>query len=139
MSENFNECPICLSNARLPVVTRCGHIFCWDCIKEWVNKKGKMECPTCKNGIKLNEVIKLYSGNNQEKKGEVDDRPQQERSQAEYVQPNIFQRIGNNFGFYGYSNDTILRPPSQKEVQRNIASLVVLIIGIVFIIYIFNN
>ena len=136
MSENFNECPICLSSQKLPIVTKCGHIFCWNCIKKWVEVNGKMECPSCKNGIKLNEVIKLYAGNNKTNKGEIDDRPQQERSQPEY---NIFQKIGNNFGLYGYTSDTTLRPISQKEVQRNIASLVVLIIGIVFIIYIFNS
>ena len=138
MSESFNECSICLSNAKLPVATLCGHIFCWNCIKQWINI-GKMECPICKNGLKLNELIKLYTGNNQEKKGEVDDRPQHERSQVEYVNPNFYQRVLNNFGFDGNSNNTILRPPIQREVQRNIASLVVLIIGIIFIIYIFNS
>ena len=138
MSETYNECPICLCNARLPVATKCGHIFCWECIKNWVNTKGRYECPVCKSGIKLNEVVKLYSGNNDVKQGEVDDRPQNERSKAEYVEPSTFRRIMNNFGIYGYTNDNVLRPPSQKEVQRNILSLIILILGIVFIFYIFN-
>ncbi len=136
MSDNYNECPICLNNARLPIVTKCGHIFCWECIKGWVNTKGKLECPICKNGIKLEEVIKLYSGDNQVKKGEVDDRPQQERSKPEVVQKNIFNRVLNNLGLNEYSNNSNLRTPSQKEVQRNILSLVVLISGIAFIYYI---
>ena len=139
MSETYNECPICLSNARLPVATRCGHIFCWECLKNWVNIKGRLECPICKSGIKLDEVVKLYSGNEDVKSGEVDDRPQNQRTRAEYVvEPGIFRRFMNNFGFYGYTNDYTLRPPSQKEVQRNILSLIILILGIVFIIYIFN-
>ena len=138
MSQNFNECPICLGNARLPVATKCGHIFCWECIKNWVNVKGKYECPICKSGIKLNEVIKLYAGDNEVKEGEVDDRPQSERSNPEYVQPSYFRRFLNNFGIYGYTNNNVLRPPSQKEVQRNILSLVVLMIGIFFIFYIFK-
>ena len=139
MSDNYNECPICLNNAHLPVATKCGHIFCWDCIKNWVNIKGKMECPVCKNGINLNEVIKLYTGNDEKKKGEVDDRPQQERTQAQYTNPNILHRIANNFGFYGYTNDTILRPPTQKELQRNIVTSVVVVLIIAFLIYIFNS
>ena len=138
MSETYNECPICLENARLPVATRCGHIFCWECIKNWVNIKGKLECPQCKNGIKLEEVVKLYSGNSDLKQGEIDDRPTNQRSNVEYVQPSAFKRFMNNFGFYGYTNDNIIRPPSQKEVQRNILSLIILILGIVFIFYIFN-
>ena len=137
MSQTYNECPICLCNARLPVATKCGHIFCWECIKSWVNVKGKLECPICKSGIKLDEVIKLYTGDNEVKQGEVDDRPQSERIKPENTQ-NFFRRIGNNFGLFGYTNDTVLRPPSQKEVQRNILSLVILVIGIVFIFYIFN-
>ena len=136
MSGDYNECPICLNNARLPILTRCGHIFCWTCIKDWVKKKEKLECPICKNGIKLEEVIKLYSGDNELKNGEIDDRPQQERKKPEIMRPNIFQRILNNLGFYDYSNDSNLILPSQKEVQRNILSLVVLISGIAFIYYI---
>ena len=139
MSENYNECPICLNNARLPIVTKCGHIFCWECIKGWVKTKGKSECPICKERIKLEEVIKLYSGDNQVKKGEVDDRPQQERCQPEIIQPNVFHRVLNNLGLNDYSNDSNLRPPSQKEVQRNILSLIILISGIAFIYYILNN
>lgn len=30
--KNVYECSICLENAKSPVVTRCGHIFCWPCI-----------------------------------------------------------------------------------------------------------
>ena len=138
MSQNCNECPICLGNARLPVATKCGHIYCWQCIKSWVNVKGKQECPACKNGIKLDEVVKLYTGDNQARDGEIDDRPKSERIKAEYVQPNPFKRFLNNFGVYGYTHDNSLRPPSQKDVERNILSLVILIAGILFIVYIFN-
>lgn len=138
MSEAYNECPICLSNARLPVATKCGHIFCWECIKSWVNVKGKLECPICKSGIKLNEVIKLYTGDNDVRQGEVDDRPQNERTKAEYTQPNFFRRFASNFGIYGYTNDTSIRPPSRKEVERNIASFIMLILAIGFVIYVFK-
>ena len=136
MNENYNQCPICLSNARLPVATRCGHIFCWECIKSWVNSKGKMECPSCKSGFKLNEVVKLYTGNNEKEKGEVDDRPQQKRSEAQYVERSFLHRVGNNFGLFGYTNDTIYRPPTQKEVQRNYVTMIVFILIIAFLIYI---
>ena len=139
MNQNYNECPICLCNAKLPVVTRCGHIFCWECIKQWVNVKGLLECPVCKGGIKLNEVIKLYTGNSETTKDEVDDRPQQERSKPQHTDRNIFNRIANNLGLNGYSNDTTLRLPTQKEVQRNRLTLIVSIIIIVILILIFKS
>ena len=138
MSGNYHECPICLSNANLPVVTRCGHVFCWNCIKNWVNTKGKEECAVCKSGIDLKDVIKLFSGDNDIKNGEIDDRPKQERTEAKSIYPNIFQRIGSNFGLYGYANNTNIRIPTQKEILRNYASLIVFIISIIYVIYIFN-
>ena len=139
MNQNYNECPICLCNAKLPVVTGCGHIFCWECIKQWVNVKGLLECPVCKGGIKLNEVIKLYTGNSETTKDEVDDRPQQERSKPQHTDRNIFNRIANNLGLNGYSNDTTFRLPTQKEVQKNRLTLIVSIIIIVILILIFKS
>lgn len=142
MSENHNECTICLSDARLPVATTCGHIFCWDCIKNYINIKRKSECPVCKNGIKLDELIKIYSGNNETHDGENDNRPKQERSEpekVEYSRPSIGQRILNNFGYYGYTNNTSYRPRNETEENRFRYSWAILIIIISIIIYIFNS
>ena len=140
MSENRNECPICLNNARLPVVTRCGHLFCWECIKNYVNIKRKSECPVCKNGIKLDEVIKIYNGNSGARDGEIDDRPKQARSEPEKINcgPNIGQRILNNFGYYGYTTTASYRPPNETEVKRSRYSWAMIIIIIALIIYIFK-
>lgn len=30
--ENTFECSICLEMAKEPVLTQCGHLFCWSCI-----------------------------------------------------------------------------------------------------------
>jgi E3 ubiquitin-protein ligase RNF5 len=32
--ENIFECTICIETAKEPVVTICGHLFCWPCIYE---------------------------------------------------------------------------------------------------------
>jgi hypothetical protein len=39
------NCPICLGALNEPVVTRCGHVFCWSCLCEWL--RGSNRCPTC--------------------------------------------------------------------------------------------
>lgn len=42
------SCPICLCSWTSPVSTLCGHIFCKDCIAQWV--KQTKSCPVCKAG-----------------------------------------------------------------------------------------
>ena len=33
------DCNICLSTAETPIVTLCGHLFCWHCIHLWSGNK----------------------------------------------------------------------------------------------------
>ena len=139
MSENRNECPICINNATLPVVTKCGHIFCKECINSWINIRGKLECPVCKNGIKLNEIIELFPKINNKTETKVNNTQEQVRNNIENGKPTFFQRIANNFGFYGYRNDTTLRPTNPGEKQRNYLTLSIAILIIVIFIYFFNS
>lgn len=57
---NF-ECSICLDLAQEPIVTRCGHLFCWPCIWKWLRMHSKShECPICKAYIKEGKLVPLY-------------------------------------------------------------------------------
>lgn len=41
------KCPICLAEMKDPTaLSDCIHLFCFDCIQEWLNMKP--ECPLCK-------------------------------------------------------------------------------------------
>lgn len=54
------DCNICLSTAETPIVTLCGHLFCWHCIHLWSgNKHGGHRCPVCKAGLDLQRVIAI--------------------------------------------------------------------------------
>lgn len=58
--ENY-QCPICLENCMLcPMITHCGHIFCWPCLMSYYNyytveaiNKKIPKCPLCSNKIDL--------------------------------------------------------------------------------------
>ena len=52
-------CPICLDQLQQPVVTPCGHVFCWPCITEWL-RRGQNECPCCHGLIQSGRLIPIY-------------------------------------------------------------------------------
>eukprot|EP01084_Bolivina_argentea_P281731 482095_1 len=53
------ECNVCLDQVHDPVVTRCGHLFCWTCLYRWLHSN-HTECPVCKAGVREDSVIPLY-------------------------------------------------------------------------------
>ncbi|CAD8160081.1 unnamed protein product [Paramecium octaurelia] len=60
--ESAFECNICLEIATEPILTNCGHLFCWPCIFSWLNSNQEfLTCPVCKNGCSKNSLIPLYS------------------------------------------------------------------------------
>lgn len=57
---NF-ECNICLELAQDPIVTLCGHLFCWPCLYKWIHVHAHyQECPVCKALIEEEKLVPLY-------------------------------------------------------------------------------
>ena len=43
------ECNICLDTASEPVLTHCGHLYCWPCLYRWMqSRRSQALCPICK-------------------------------------------------------------------------------------------
>ncbi|CAH8318228.1 unnamed protein product [Eruca vesicaria subsp. sativa] len=72
-AQNANEsgcfdCNICLDTAHDPVVTLCGHLFCWPCIYKWLHvqlssvsiDQHHNNCPVCKSNIAITSLVPLY-------------------------------------------------------------------------------
>jgi len=58
------DCFICFCPPNEPVITHCGHIYCWPCIFTWLNSnRTTLSCPVCKNGISVDELIPIYTRN----------------------------------------------------------------------------
>eukprot|EP00301_Raphidiophrys_heterophryoidea_P022858 c6909_g1_i2.p1 GENE.c6909_g1_i2~~c6909_g1_i2.p1 ORF type:complete len:170 (-),score=27.18 c6909_g1_i2:44-553(-) len=85
------ECNICLDIAKNPVVTMCGHLFCWSCIYRWLETPSN-ECPVCKSGISRDQCIPIYGrgADSKDPRESVPERPAGQRSQAP---------PSHNFGF----------------------------------------
>ncbi|WOK99048.1 hypothetical protein Cni_G07760 [Canna indica] len=57
---NF-ECNICFDMAAEPVVTSCGHLFCWPCLYQWLHlHSDHKECPVCKGEVTESNITPIY-------------------------------------------------------------------------------
>ncbi|GAU27602.1 hypothetical protein TSUD_271430 [Trifolium subterraneum] len=64
------DCNICLDCVQDPVVTFCGHLYCWPCIYKWLHvqssitseneEKQKPKCPVCKSELSQSSLVPLY-------------------------------------------------------------------------------
>ncbi|OMJ29482.1 Peroxisome biogenesis factor 10 [Smittium culicis] len=56
-SEN-HTCSLCLELLEDSTITRCGHVFCWECLYEWSTKNDV--CPLCRQSIKQSQIMPIY-------------------------------------------------------------------------------
>lgn len=70
---SFYDCNICLEVAREPVLTCCGHLFCWSCFYQVsdVDSTSK-ECPVCKGEVLDSTVIPIYGNGESERVRETE-------------------------------------------------------------------
>ncbi|XVF55996.1 hypothetical protein PTKIN_Ptkin06aG0080700 [Pterospermum kingtungense] len=62
---SFFDCNICLDLAREPVVTGCGHLFCWSCLYRWLHvHSDAKECPVCKGEVTVKTLTPIYGRGN---------------------------------------------------------------------------
>ncbi|KAM7252074.1 hypothetical protein ACFE04_023957 [Oxalis oulophora] len=55
------ECNICFEIAHDPIVTLCGHLFCWPCLYRWLHHHShSQECPVCKAIVQQDNLVPLY-------------------------------------------------------------------------------
>ncbi|KAJ4781144.1 RING/U-box superfamily protein [Rhynchospora pubera] len=55
------SCNICFELAQDPVVTLCGHLYCWPCLYKWLRVHARSpECPVCKALLEEEKLVPLY-------------------------------------------------------------------------------
>ncbi|KNA10631.1 hypothetical protein SOVF_142590 [Spinacia oleracea] len=55
------ECNICFELAQDPIVTLCGHLYCWPCLYKWLRFHSQShECPVCKALVQEDKLVPLY-------------------------------------------------------------------------------
>lgn len=102
------ECNICFDLAQDPVITLCGHLFCWPCLYRWLRHHShSQECPVCKALVQEDKLVPLYGRGktqsdprNKSYPGmEIPHRPSGQRPQTAPPPP---PPQANPFGNYGF-------------------------------------
>ncbi|KAA6400865.1 MAG: putative Zinc finger, RING/FYVE/PHD-type [Streblomastix strix] len=88
MQQSFS-CGICFDVASNPVVSPCGHLYCWRCIYEWMQRVET--CPVCQASCKKDSLIPIY-GRGREEQTESEGIPQRPHGQRTERKTSI-QRI----------------------------------------------
>ncbi|KAI3772479.1 hypothetical protein L6452_03665 [Arctium lappa] len=131
----FFDCNICLDMARDPVVTCCGHLFCWPCLYRWLHIHSEAkECPICKGEMTTKSVTPIYGRGNPTRVVEEDSslkiphRPQAKRVESwrQTIQRNPFtmpmeemiRRLGSRFDL---TRDLVQGHPLLPEDPRLIS------------------
>jgi len=67
---NGFDCNICLDSVQDPVVTLCGHLYCWPCIYKWLHSQSisaenqdqqpQQQCPVCKAEVSQSTIVPLF-------------------------------------------------------------------------------
>ncbi|KAK3037944.1 hypothetical protein RJ639_031835 [Escallonia herrerae] len=91
------DCNICLDSVHDPVVTLCGHLYCWPCIYKWLHVQSSSpepekepNCPVCKTNISKSSLVPLYGRANSPSEAEP------KRHQLDLVIPPRPPAIGVN-------------------------------------------
>jgi len=110
------ECNICLETAGQPVITMCGHLFCWPCIYKWMQLHlDNPQCPVCKSALSMDKLIPLYGrGKDQtDPRTKIPDIPNRPPGQHAESQPHQYQP---QFGFF-HGGGTPLAPAQYGNIS----------------------
>ncbi|KAK1413362.1 hypothetical protein QVD17_35134 [Tagetes erecta] len=92
------DCNVCLNVAKDPILTCCGHLFCWGCFYQvpYVDSFSK-ECPVCKGEVIDANITPVYGNGNASESSlrRIPPRPQAHRVES-VVQQSFSQGVDHS-------------------------------------------
>ncbi|KAL3821475.1 hypothetical protein ACJIZ3_007380 [Penstemon smallii] len=139
------ECNICLDLVQDPVVTFCGHLYCWPCIYRWINSQEvypenpdppQPQCPVCKADVSQKTLIPLYGRGQNSSKDTASDlglvipqRPSSPRCGGDTLVPNMTGNPSYNRSYVGPNQYGNYMDPPRVRLGGSSSSMVDPMIG----------
>ncbi|KAF8097802.1 hypothetical protein N665_0280s0005 [Sinapis alba] len=105
---SFFDCYVCLDLSKDPVVTNCGHLFCWSCLYRWLQVSEAKECPVCKGEVSVKSLTPIYG------RGEKNKRQSREVSDTNKIpsrpQARRVESLRTTLERSGYIETEMIRP-----------------------------
>ncbi|KAM0671767.1 hypothetical protein CWI42_121020 [Ordospora colligata] len=81
-------CSICYMSPDEPVVTLCGHLYCWGCIHAWSQSVGGCRfCPVCRSKMEIEELIPVLSVCSKKRCGRIPPKPVNGKKLTKVIMP----------------------------------------------------
>lgn len=101
------SCSICLDGVVEPVVTQCGHLYCWPCLYQWLEPgllpgerqtltgtlavkpvdESRRVCPVCKSPCSTPTLVPIYA---------LVERPREEKEEEDHQQQQQLEQLAGN-------------------------------------------
>ncbi|KAI9481042.1 MAG: hypothetical protein EXX96DRAFT_201276 [Benjaminiella poitrasii] len=101
------ECNICFDTAIYPVLTFCGHLYCWSCLVVWIKtlklQEQQVICPVCKKKCdETKEIIPIYGRGEQQNAADTISLPNRPKGQRpEVITYARYDNVNGNYGDFG--------------------------------------
>ncbi len=140
------DCNICFEPANSPVVTGCGHLYCWPCLEVWLGK-GARDCPVCRGYLDDNNIIPILG------RGHVPDeycgRPRPRNRRLSMVQRNSEYMLDLGILSFSYSSNrhqprfldmgSVRGAISTDDARKRAITQFLIFLGIVLIILVISS
>ncbi|KAI6204416.1 hypothetical protein M3Y94_00672000 [Aphelenchoides besseyi] len=127
------DCNICLESATDPVVSYCGHLYCWPCLHQWLETKPQNPlCPVCKSVISKEKVIPIYgkSGDKVDPRTKAPPRPSGQRTEDPsggqeqpfafpWLQNGVHANVHFSFAFGLFPFSFMFGPQQNEQLDDN--------------------
>ncbi|CEO99920.1 RING-type E3 ubiquitin transferase [Plasmodiophora brassicae] len=120
------DCNICWDVAKKPVITLCGHMYCWPCLHQWL-ESNQTTCPVCRAGVTRENVVPFFGRGSSSREDPRDDptiperptRPREEPRPRRRAMPAFSDIFHTDFTTGGNTNGGLTFFPGLFGFQMN--------------------